>query len=203
MWKADKLGYRGNTGYNKAYQGDELVWEKPGPIVPPDGEIWYTTTDGNKVAINNTEGWPRIVSNTYINGKGVIKFASDIDKIVVRAFFGTVAHNLATIEFPNSIKTIESAAFFGLDALTYINIGNSVMDIGTYVFAGCDGFVSITLPASLTRIRGFAFNNCSKLTNISYTGTKAQWNQIRFGTSWIDDDTPATVVHCTDGDVPI
>ena len=33
MWKADKLGYKGNTNYNRAYEGDELVWEKqqPGP----------------------------------------------------------------------------------------------------------------------------------------------------------------------------
>lgn len=29
MWQADKLGYRGNTNYNRAYEGDELVWEKP------------------------------------------------------------------------------------------------------------------------------------------------------------------------------
>lgn len=45
MWNADKLGYRGNTGYNRAYEGNELVWEKQEPF-PLNNEIWYTSTNG-------------------------------------------------------------------------------------------------------------------------------------------------------------
>jgi hypothetical protein len=87
-------------------------------------------------------------------------------------------------------------------SLTHINIGNSVTIINGLVFSGCSGLVSITLPASLTKIGMFAFSNCSSLTSISYTGTKAQWNAIsKWG--WYGSDIPATVVHCTDGDVPI
>ena len=45
MWNADKLGYRGNTDYNRAYEGNELVWEKQQPW-PEAYEIFYTSTDG-------------------------------------------------------------------------------------------------------------------------------------------------------------
>ena len=28
MWNADYISYRGNTNFIRAYQGEELVWEK-------------------------------------------------------------------------------------------------------------------------------------------------------------------------------
>lgn len=45
MWQADKLGYRGNTNYNRAYEGDELVWEKPTGDFYNLGGATYTSGD--------------------------------------------------------------------------------------------------------------------------------------------------------------
>ena len=125
-------------------------WVQPGPA---NNEIWYTSTDGN-IVTPKTDRLPTIVSNTYVGGKGVIKFASDITSIGLQAFSG-------------------------LGSLT-----------------------SVTIPNSVTSIGGWAFENCTNLTSISYIGTIAQYNAITKN-SWWNNNVPATVVHCTDGDAPI
>ena len=60
-----------------------------------------------------------------------------------------------------------------------------------------------------------AFYNCSGLTSVNYTGTIEEWNAISKGSKTIEEwnvinkkgnwnyNVPATVVHCTDGDVDI
>ena len=103
MWKADKLGYKGNTNYNKAYEGDELVWEKQQPF-QPGNEIWYTSSDGNIVTPFSTSALPTIVSNTYVNGKGIIKCTSDITSIGHSAFKDCTT--LTFVIIPNSVTII-------------------------------------------------------------------------------------------------
>jgi hypothetical protein len=43
---------------------------------------------------------------------------------------------------------------------------------------------------------------CTHLENIRFAGTKAQWAAIEKDEGW-NEGVPATVVHCSDGDVPI
>ena len=74
--------------------------------------------------------------------------------------------------------------------------------IGNSAFCQCLIMTSITIPSSITLIDEQALAECESLTTINFTGTKAQWNAITFGTDW-NWNTPATVVHCTDGDVAI
>jgi hypothetical protein len=47
-----------------------------------------------------------------------------------------------------------------------------------------------------------AFANCTSLTSITFNGTKAQWKGISLGRDW-NNKVPATVVHCSDGDVTL
>lgn len=58
-------------------------WVQPGPA---NDEIWYTSSDGNIVTPYRTSSLPEIVSNTYSDGKGVIKFATDVTSIGIYAF---------------------------------------------------------------------------------------------------------------------
>ena len=84
-------------------------------VTQPNNEIWYTSSDG-KVVKPSKEGkgifGAEIESNTYKNGKGIIKFKGDV-------------------------TTIEYAAFCSCDCLTSIYceaivppalVGNSVFD---------------------------------------------------------------------------
>lgn len=203
MWNADKLGYRGNTGYNRAYEGDELVWEKqgPGPVPVPYDELWYTSTDGNIIIPNHSTTLPPIISNTYIDGKGVIKCSSNITSIGPTGFNNN--ERLQSITLPDSVTIIESqSTFSSCSNLNLVNLGNGMQSIGIYAFYRCVSLTSIIIPNSVQEILAGAFQANSNLTNITYNGTKAQWRQVSLGAAW-HLRVPATVVHCTDGDVAI
>lgn len=69
-------------------------------------------------------------------------------------------------------------------------------------FQGCHSIFTITIPETITEIGVNAFSSCLALRNIYFLGTMAQWSQITLGSNW-NRNVPATVVHCSDGDVNI
>ena len=77
-----------------------------------------------------------------------------------------------------------------------------VTSIRQHAFDCCSSLTSIVLPNSLKSIEWWAFCRCESLTTITFRGTIAQWNKIKLRENW-KDKVPATVVHCTDGDVEI
>ena len=104
-------------------------WVQPGPA---NDEIWYTSSDGNIVTSYRTSSLPTIVSNTYVDGKGVIKFASDVTSIGYRAFYDCTS--LTSVTIPNSVTIIEQSAFSDCSGLSSVIIPNSVTSIGWYAF---------------------------------------------------------------------
>ena len=111
-------------------------------------------------------------------------------------------NSLASIDIPNSVTSIGFRAFYNCSSLTSVTLGNSVTSIGEWAFLGCSSLTSITIPNSVTSIGEYAFSSCGKLASITYTGTTAQWDTITKNGGW-NDYTPATVVHCTDGDITL
>ena len=170
------------------------------PSGPANDEIWYTSSDGNIVTLYNTSELPTIVSNTYVDGKGVIKCASDITSIGKQAFLYRTS--LSSVTIPNSVTSIGEGAFSECSSLTSLSIPNSVTSIREDTFFNCICLLSIIIPNSVTSIGKWAFGSCSSLSTISYTGTIAQWKAITKRDNW-RYEVPATVVHCTDGDAPI
>lgn len=166
----------------------------------PNDEIWYTSSDGNIVTPNNINALPTIDSNTYNNGKGIIKFKTDVTSIGNQAFNN--CSSLVTVTIPNSVTNIRYAAFAGCSYLLFMTIPNSVIGIEGYAFYGCKSLTSITIPNSVTSIGEYALWECNYLTLVTYTGTTSQWNTITKGINW-NSGVPATVVHCTDGDVAL
>ncbi len=110
--------------------------------------------------------------------------------------------SLTQISIPNSVKYIESGAFYNCSSLTSITIPNSVTSINDFTFNGCTGLTSITIPDSVTSIGEAAFWNCSSLTGITFNGTVAQWNAIEKGSDW-KDRVPATKVVCSGEEVAL
>lgn len=110
----------------------------------------------------------------------------------------TVVFNTATYR----VARIGERAFYCCQSLTNITIPNSVKSIGTEAFYDCSSLTSIVIPDSVTSIEWWAFCGCKSLTDITFQGTIAQWNKIKLRENW-KDKVPATVVHCTDGDVEI
>lgn len=180
-----------------AYLGDVPIKKNEGI---PNDEIWYTSSDGQVINPYDTSALPAIVSNTYNDGKGVIKFASEVSSIGSNAFYRCM--NLSSIEIPNSITSIGNSAFGTCLGLSSIIIPNNVTSIGEEAFYNCRALTSVTIGNSVTIIKSYSFDNCYNLTSISYTGTISKWNAITKNSNWYTGDT-VTVVHCSDGDVAL
>ena len=133
---------------NQAGEGDE---NEDIVVDIPNNQIWYTSTDGeivepysgeyNEYAEAITTFGVNIVSNTYVDGKGVIEFDGDV-------------------------TTIGDVAFYECSSLTSITIPDSVTTIGGSAFRGCSSLESVTIPDSVTTIGSYAFYKCSSLTSV-------------------------------------
>ena len=180
MWNADKIVYRNDDSFVRAYQGGELVWEKPSS----NNKIFYTSIDGQIVTPDigtgeESKGFgANIVSNTYSGGRGVIVFDGPVTKIGYTAFGR--CNTLQTIVIPDSVTSIGSYAFSYCTSLTTITIPDSVTSIGDSAFFSCECLTSITIPDSVTSIGDATFENCSSLTTIKIPDSITSIGQITF-----------------------
>ena len=159
----------------------------------PQKTIFYTSSDGN--IVTPYRGYvfgARIISNTYENGKGVIKFDAPVTSIGERAFnFCT----LTSVTIPDSVTSIGNGAFSRCNYLTSVTIPYSVSEIADGAFACCNRMnafygkyassdnrcliVNNTLiayantsgktfyiPNSVTEIGYYAFHECTALERI-------------------------------------
>ncbi len=140
------------------------IIEEMGSETPPDNEIWYTATA--KVTPYKTDVFgANIVSNTYENGKGVIKFDGAVTSIGESAFYR--CSRLTEITIPNSVTSIGNYAFEDCSSLTEVTIGNGVTSIGDSAFEGCSSLTEVTIGNSVTSIGSLAFAFCESLTEIT------------------------------------
>ena len=141
----------------------------------PNNQIWYTSTDGeiiepysdwiNNYADAHTTFGVNIVSNTYVDGKGVIEFDGNVTTIGDSAFYN--CSSLTSVTIPDSVTTIGYEAFAWCSSLTSVTIPDSVTSIGAAAFYVCSSLTSVTTPDSVTTIGGGAFQNCSSLTSVN------------------------------------
>lgn len=171
-----KTNHKGEKYYElelKCYSADE------GDVMP-NNEIWYTSSGGEIVMPNYSAMFGAvIVSNTYNNGKGVIKFNGKVIEIGERSFYEYFSHcktkftdfsnciKLTSIKIPNSVTKIGAKAFSGCLNLRDINIPNSVTKIGESAFKGCRSLTSIFIPNCVTEIGQFVFKGCFNLTEFN------------------------------------
>ena len=159
MWTADKLIYRNEDDFIRAYQGSELVWEKS----IPNNTIYYTSTDGQVVTpYNLSVGFgANIVSNTYTNNQGVILFDGPVNKVGYQVFFDT---NIRTVTLPYGVLSIGTTSF-ALSDLEEINIPYGVTIINDDAFWDTN-ITSIVIPETVTHIGVAAFGDCVSLSEV-------------------------------------
>ena len=108
--------------------------------------------------------------------------------------------SLTSATFSDRINRIPEHTFENCVDLTSVVIGNSVTSIGTSAFENCFDLTSIIIPESMKRISGHAFRSCVRLKEISFTGTKDQWNAIKKTNIGAEN---CTTIHCIDGDLKV
>ena len=130
--------------------------------------------------------------------------------------------NLASITIPGSVASIGKEAFWDCSGLTSITMSKGVTNIGERAFCDCSSLTSITIPDGVTSIgegafgdcfsltsitipdsvtsigKNEAFWRCRSLTNVTYNGTKEQWNKIGKDSNWNYNSAIKTIT-CTDG----
>ena len=105
--------------------------------------------------------------------------------------------SLKSINIPDSVTEIGDDAFYGCTSLKSVTIPDSVTEIGDGAFKECTSLTSINIPDSVTLIYTEAFDGCESLKDITFGGSKAQWNYELAGFNAVGDDV---TVHCSDGD---
>jgi hypothetical protein len=136
--------------------------------------------------------------------------AVDFPAGLTRIGFGAFAccPSLESAILPDAITLIASMAFCEDSALSSLHLPAQLLTLEASAFAYCVRLTEVRLPASLHRLDGCAFYYCHNLEQVTYEGTKAEWNEIEaFGpTLWTLErffHAYATNVTCSDGVVAI
>lgn len=162
--------------------------------LPATDEIWYTSLENNEVEFRSLLANGAVVSNVYQNGRGVIKFDTEITQLSKNAFYdcttltsitlparvesigdyafsGCVALNSVTL--PDSLQSIGICAFEGCSALKIIDFGQSLKSIGQYAFARCTALKSFTVPQGIKIISEGLLSGCQGITKL-YMGSDVE-----------------------------
>ena len=97
------------------------------------------------------------------------------------------------------VTSIADGAFMDCYDLKSVEISEGIKTIGYEAFSYCSSLTSIVIPTSITKIGDYAFNGCSDLKNVSYNGSKEDWNNILIG-SENKSLTNATITYGRDDD---
>ncbi len=128
---------------------------------------------------NNT-AYKSIDGNLYTkDGKRLIQYA--------------IGKTDTSFVIPNGVTSIGSAAFAYCSSLTTVIIGNGVTSIGYYAFRNCSSLSSITIPDSVTSIGDEAFYDCDGLTDVYFTGSEEEWNEITI--DYLNEDLTNATIH--------
>ena len=175
---------------------------KPALPLDPDKVIYYTTSDKNVVAPAEGAGFgANIVSNDYVDLKGILAFDGSVTTIGANAFAG--CETLTGMTIPSTVTSIGESAFAGCTSLgapntpsgaditeptkgpnrsgeTTFVIPEGVTSIGAHAFAGCTSLTSIIIPDSVTIIGDGAFEGCTNLTDINIPDTVTEMGENVF-----------------------
>lgn len=81
-------------------------------------------------------------------------------------------------------------------------IPDTVNSIEAAAFGGCTSLTSFNIPESITSIGGSAFFGCTGLTAITFSGTMEQWEAVYKADFW-KEATSLAVIHCSNGDITL
>lgn len=137
---------------------------RPERVKIPDNEIWYTTTNSEKLDLTyNTSKFIEnpIISNTYKDGKGVITFQEALTCIPEQGFVNR--NRLKTIILPDCVRSLECETFAGCNYLLNIQLSENLESIGQEALCSSSRMDSLFIPAKVSYIANDALSNTNNL----------------------------------------
>lgn len=133
----------------------------------PDNEIWYTTWNEEVLVPFKEDFGAAIVSNTYENGKGVIRFDRPVTYVGQFAFCEIKSDpNLTGIWLPDSVKVLGEQVFAECSRLSEIGLPKHLVELGSFCFFDCVTLASVRIPDTVTIIGDSVFQGCDNLERI-------------------------------------
>ena len=201
-------------------QGDNELFAEYTIVQNPICFLYYTSSSGEIVTPYNSSAFgATILSNTYIDGVGVIKFDGKVTTIGERAFY--YCRSLTSVTIPDSVTTIGDHAFYRCSSLTSVTIPDSVTTIGSSAFSWCSslqefngkfasedgrclivdgvlnsfaigcGATEYAIPDGVTTIGGYAFYDCYSLTSVTIPDSVTTIGESAF--AWCSGLTSVTI----------
>lgn len=117
-----------------------------------------------------------------VAGAGVeIETNYNIEDNTIHSTTINVISGEAVLTIPDSVTSIYDQAFSGAIIPIKIIIPDSFTSISGGAFGNCLSLKKIIIPDSVASIGDNAFDGCNNLTDVYYTGTETQWNDIDIG----------------------
>jgi len=128
-----------------------------------------------------------------------IELPDNLTTIEKRGFI--YCSSLETIKFPEGLKSIGESAFWECTSLKSADLPKGLTELGDNVFWKCEGLTTfkipdgfttvpsgllnqcsnlqaIEIPNSVTKIESIALFMCPSLTDIYFTGSEDEWNNV-------------------------
>lgn len=151
-------------------------------------------TVGNKLTAIREYAFSNCSALKKINYSGNIASAYEANlpdtlKTIEEAAF-TDCLALESIDLGDGVTDIAQGAFMSCKALNSLNLGVSLIRLGAEAFRYCESLTSVTIPDSTEIIEKFCFVSCTKLADVSLgDGLKEIGTQVFFYTA-IRDSAP-------------
>jgi hypothetical protein len=127
--------------------------------------IYYTSTRNMvETPYDKNVFGTNLLSNTYLDGVGIMTFDGDVTSIGEKAFYGGTS--IKSIIIPSSVTDIGYMAFYSCTGLESITIPNSVKSTGTLAFGRCSSLASAYIGKNITSRGESMFAYCSSLHTV-------------------------------------
>lgn len=162
--------------YEKPYGGHKIA----NIANIPNNEIWYTIFDQYREIHIEHAIKQNLISNKYENGKGILKFDSEVT-CITDTYSSVFLYNIECIVLPNSITSIGKRVFHDNDTIAEIILPNKLEIIGCEACSDLKRLRSIKIPNSVHIIDDWTFSGCINLEdvklsdNIKSIGVCAFW----------------------------
>ncbi len=123
-----------------------------------------------------------VIITTFLNQTATeVVIPNEIDgrpvtKIGASAF--SHCDSLASVVFPNGLKTIGHHAFYNCYSLTSVALPSELKTIGDWAFYNCGSLASVALPDGLETIGKRAFSHCDSLTEFTVSSANKHFRAV-------------------------